>query len=147
MQIEIKQANKDHREFLLHANKVIDEVNEVEDITNFAQNIDADYYCDEPKFKCLVAEADGKPVGMLLYSYIYWASDGQVLWISQMYIEKDYRKHGVFFKLLRKLREENPSIKLASFATGVKNERMQKIISYYGGQEMKDLKFYYKEVK
>ena len=49
---------------------------------------------------------DGKAVGMILYSYFYWASDGQVLWISQMYIEEEYRKYGIFFKLIKKLREE-----------------------------------------
>ena len=31
----------------------------------------------------------------------------QVLWISQMFIEPKYRKYGIFFKLISKLREEN----------------------------------------
>lgn len=83
---------------------------------------------------------------MILYSYFYWASDGQVLWISQMFIEENYRKYGIFFKLIRQLREENKNIKIASFGTGVENFRMQKIIKYYGGHEMSNLKFYYKEI-
>ena len=83
---------------------------------------------------------------MILYSYFYWASDGQVLWISQMYIKEEYRKYGIFFKLIKELREENKSINIVSFATGVENFRMQKIIKYYNGHEMNNLKFYYKEV-
>jgi len=146
MKIEIMHANKSHKDFLIYANKVIDEVNNMEQYTEFEKHIDADYYCDNPKFKCLVAEVDGKPVGMILYSYFYWASDGQVLWISQMYIEQEYRKHGIFFKLIKKLREENKDIQIASFGTGVENFRMQKIIKYYGGHEMSNLKFYYKEI-
>ena len=146
MKIEIMHANQSHSDFLIYANKVIDEVNNMEQYTEFAKHIDADYYCDNPKFKCLVAEFDGKPVGMILYSYFYWASDGQVLWISQMYIEQEYRKYGIFFKLIKKLREENKDIKIASFGTGVENIRMQKIIKYYGGNEMSNLKFYYKEI-
>ena len=146
MEIKIMHANKSHREFLIYANKVIDEVNNMEQYTEFEKHIDDDYYCEKPKFKCLVAEVDGKPVGMILYSYFYWASDGQVLWISQMFIEENYRKYGIFFKLIRQLREENKNIKIASFGTGVENFRMQKIIKYYGGHEMSNLKFYYKEI-
>lgn len=146
MKIEIMHANKSHKEFLIYANKKIDEVNNMEQYTEFEKHIDADYYCDNPKFECLVAEVNGKPVGMILYSYFYWASDGQVLWISQMYIDEEYRKHGIFFKLIKKLREENKNIEIASFGTGTKNFRMQKIIKYYGGHEMKNLKFYYKEI-
>ena len=147
MKIEIMHANKSHKEFLIYANKVIDEVNNMEQYTEFEKHIDADYYSDNPKFKCLVAEVDGKPVGMKLYSHFYWASDGQVLWISQMYIKEEYRKYGIFFKLIKKLREENKDIKIASFGTGVENFRMQKIIKYYGGHEMSNLKFYYKEIE
>ena len=146
MKIEIMHANKSHKEFLIYANKVIDEVNNMEQYTEFENNIDADYYCENPKFECLVAEVDGKPVGMILYSYFYWASDGQVLWISQMYIDKEYRKYGIFFQLIRKLRQENKDVKVVSFATGVENFRMQKIIKYYDGHEMKNLKFYYKVI-
>lgn len=147
MKIEIMHANKSHKEFLIYANKVIDEVNNMEQYTEFEKHIDTDYYSDNPKFKCLVAEVDGKPVGMILYSHFYWASDGQVLWISQMYIKEKYRKYGIFFKLIKKLREENKDIKIASFGTGVENFRMQKIIKYYGGHEMNNLKFYYKEME
>ena len=72
--------------------------------------------------------------------------DGEILWISQMYIEPEYRKQGVFFKLVSKLREENIDIKIVSCATGEGNERMQKILKYYGGVEMNNLKFYYKKI-
>lgn len=144
MNVEVMHANKSHRDFLIFANKTIDEVNNMEQYTEFENHIDNDYYCDNPKFKCLVAEVDGKPVGMILYSYFYWASDGQVLWISQMYIKEEYRKYGVFFKLIQVLREENKDIHIVSFGTGVENLRMQKIIKYYHGNKMSNLKFYYK---
>ena len=85
-----------------------------------------DYFCEKPKFQCLVAEIDDKLVGMILYSYFYWASDGEVLWISQMYIEPEYRKRGVFFKIISKLREENKDVKIVSCATSENNERTQK---------------------
>ena len=145
-EIKVLKANKEHKEFIIHANNVINNVNDTEQTNGLEQNIDKDYFCDNPKFQCLVAEVESIPVGMILYSYFYWASDGQVLWISQMYIEPEYRKQGVFFKLISKLREENKDIKIVSCATGEGNERMQKILKYYGGVEMKNLKFYYKKI-
>ena len=146
MEIKVVHAKKEHKDFLIYANKVIDNVNNMEETKGLELNIYKDYFCDNPKFQCLVAEADGKPVGMILYSYFYWASDGNVLWISQMFIEPEYRKQGVFFKLISKLREENKDIKIVSCATGNDNIRMQRILKYYGGHEMKNLKFYYKKV-
>ena len=143
--IKIIHANREHKEFLIYANKIINNVNETEQTKGLELNIDKDYFIDKPKFQCLVAEIDGKPVGMILYSYFYWANDGEVLWISQMFIEEEYRKYGIFFKLIEKLREENTDIKIVSCATGDENKRMQRILKYYNCHEI-NLKFYYKKV-
>ena len=143
--IKIMCANKRHKEFIVHANNVINNVNDTEQTNGLEQNIDKDYFCDNPKFHCLVAELDNRPVGMILYSYFYWANDGEVLWISQMFVEEEYRKYCVFFKLIGKLREENRDIKIISCATGDENKRMQRILKYYGANEV-NLKFYYKKV-
>lgn len=142
--IKILKANKKHKDFIMHANRVINNVNNTNQSNNIEQNIDKDYFCDNPKFKCLIAEIDNIPVGMIIYSYFYWANDGQVLWISQMFVEEEYRKYGVFFKLIQALRKENEDIKIVSCATGNENKRMQKILRYYGANEI-DLKFYYKK--
>lgn len=144
-EIKVLKANKTHRDFIIHANKVINNVNDTEQTNGLQENIDRDYFCDNPKFNCLVAEIDNKPVGMILYSYFYWANDGEVLWISQMFIEEEYRKCGVFFKLIEKLREENKDIKIVSCATGDENKRMQRILKYYSAHEI-NLKFYYKKI-
>ena len=143
--IKILKANKNHKDFIIHANRVINNVNNTNQSNNIEQNIDKDYFCENPKFKCLIAEIDNVPVGMVIYSYFYWANDGQVLWISQMFVEEEYRKHGVFFKLIEALRRENKDIKVVSCATGNENKRMQKILKYYGAKEI-DLKFYYKQI-
>ncbi len=143
--VEVMHANKSHKEFIIHANNVINNVNDTDQTDGLAKNIDKDYFCDKPRFYCLVAELDNKPVGMILYSYFYWANDGEVLWISQMFVEEEYRKCGVFFKLIEKLREENKDIKIVSCATGNENKKMQKILKYYGAHEI-NLKFYYKKV-
>lgn len=144
--IKVIHANRLHKDFLIYANRVINDVNDTEQTKGLELNIDKDYFRDKSKFQCLVAEIDNKPVGMILYSYFYWANDGEVLWISQMFVEEEYRKCGVFFKLIEKLREENKDIKIVSCATGDENKRMQKILKYYGGYEI-NLKFYYKKLE
>lgn len=145
LDVKILKANKNHKDFIIHANRVINNVNNTNQSNNIEQNIDKDYFCDNPKFKCLIAEIDDVPVGIVIYSYFYWANDGQVLWISQMFVEEEYRKYGVFFKLMQALRKENEDIKIVSCATGNENKRMQKILRYYGANEI-DLKFYYKQI-
>ena len=144
-EVIVLKANKKHKEFIIHANNIINNVNDTEQTNGLEENIDKDYFYDNPKFHCLVAEIDNKPVGMILYSYFYWANDGEVLWISQMFIEEEYRKYGVFFKLIEKLREENKDIQIVSCATGDENKKMQKILKYYGSNEI-NLKFYYKKI-
>lgn len=143
--VKVMHANKSHRGFIIYANKMINNVNDTKQTNGLELNIEKDYFCDSPKFQCLVAEIDNKPVGMILYSYFYWASDGEVLWISQMFIEEKYRKYGIFFKLIQELRKENKDIKIVSCATGNENKKMQKILELYGAHEI-NLKFYYKKV-
>ena len=41
-----------------------------------------------------------------------------------MFVEQEYRKCGVFFRLIEKLREENKDIKIVSCAAGEENKRM-----------------------
>ncbi len=143
--VKVMHANKSHRGFIIYANKMINNVNDTKQTNGLELNIEKDYFCDSPKFQCLVAEIDNKPVGMILYSYFYWASDGEVLWISQMFIEEKYRKYGIFFKLIQELRKENKDIKIVSCATGNENKKMQKILEFYGAHEI-NLKFYYKKI-
>ncbi len=142
--IIILKVQRKHKDFIIKANRVINSVNETVQTNYLENNIEKDYFCDNPKFECLVAEYEGKPVGMILYSKFYWANDGEVLWISQMYVEKEYRNKGIFFELIKALKNINKDIKIVSCATGEENMRMQKILKYYGCREI-NLKFYYKK--
>ena len=146
MNVNILSAEKRHKNFIIYANKVINNVNDMTQTTGLENNIDKDLFSDSPKFRCLIAEVDNIPVGMILYSYFYWANDGEILWISQMFVEKEYRKKGVFISLIKALREENKNIKIISCATGDENKRMQKIMKGYDAKEI-NLKFYYKKIK
>ena len=144
-QVEVIHAQPKHKEFIINANNVINNINGTEIISRLAQNIDNHLFTEKPLFKCLIAEIDDIPIGVILYSYFYWANDGQVLWVSQMYIKEEYRKYGVFFKIIDKLRKENKEINLISCATGNENKRMNRILRGYGAKQI-DLNFYYRNI-
>lgn len=146
MQIKIVNAKPEHKEYLLKANAEINNVNEETHQSHFSYNLDKDYFCKHPKFKCLVALAENNPVGMLLYSKMYWADDGEVIWVSQTHVSKEYRKYGVFFKLVEALKKRNKNVKILSCATGKSNKTMQKLLTFAGGKQM-DLLFYYIKLK
>ena len=144
--IEIVKANKKHKDFLVKANVIIHEVSEQTYESEFAKRLDKDYFSNNPKFYCLVAEYDKAPVGMILYSKMYWADDGEVLWVSQMYVEKEYRKFGIAAKLYEALRLYNPEANVISCATGKNNKVMNRVLK---GMDFKiiDMNFYAKSLK
>ncbi|MDZ7607955.1 MAG: GNAT family N-acetyltransferase [Cyclobacteriaceae bacterium] len=55
---------------------------------------------DNTKGLYYVAESGNKPVGSLLTTY-EWSDwrNGQILWIQSVYVEKEYRRMGVFKKM------------------------------------------------
>lgn len=144
--LKIVKASKKHRDFLIESNLIIHEISEQTQKSEFAKRFDEDYFCKNPKFFCLVAEYDEIPVGMLLYSKMYWADDGEVLWVSQMYAQKEFRKFGVTSKLYLALKDSNPEAKVVSCATGKNNLRMNKILKGMGFGLI-EMNFYAKKLK
>ncbi|MBO5478955.1 MAG: hypothetical protein J6A04_04540 [Clostridia bacterium] len=67
--VKVLPASKKHKDFIIYANKQINETNQTTQTTHLEKTIDEDLYGINPKFKCLVAEIEEKPAGMILYSY------------------------------------------------------------------------------
>ena len=67
--VKIIYANKYHKNFIIEANKIINNINDTRQTNRLELNMDKHYFCDNPKFKCLIAELDNKPLGTILYSY------------------------------------------------------------------------------
>jgi len=142
-EVIVKHAERRHKNFIIESNKKSNMLNCIPESKYLEKNIEKDYFCFNPKFSCLVAEIDSVPVGMIIYSKYYWPNDGEAIWISQIYVDKKYRKCGVFFKLISKLRKENRNIRIITFAANRGNLRIQKIIKMYKVKPL-NLKFYYK---
>jgi GNAT superfamily N-acetyltransferase len=72
-----------------------------------------DYYNDfeEGIFKTLVAEIDGKVVGMMLYYMVYSTWKGKMVYLEDFVINEQYRRHGVGQLLYDKLLIESKKMK------------------------------------
>ena len=135
VRVIIKHALRKHKEFILYANNRVNEINHIKQTNNLEENIERDYYGYSPKFECLIAEVDGVPVGMIIYSKYYLANEGEALWISQVFVDRKYRKYGIFMKLIKKLREDNKDVKHVTCGVKRGNKKTRKILSYYGAKE------------
>lgn len=59
---------------------------------------------DAPRFQALVAEADGRAVGLALYVFHFstWTSINGIH-LEDLYVDPDWRRHGVAHALVREL--------------------------------------------
>lgn len=126
VQFEIAQASVSDRDFILYANKQIDEVSDI-DKSALAQNVDADVLHNK-KCVCLVAKCGGRHAGMLLFSRVYWADRGQGVYVSQAFVCEQFRKQGVFKKMLQAAFDFYPDTQFVTLLVARGNLGMQKCV-------------------
>ena len=100
MDIEITEAKREDKDFIVLANKEIDKASFIES-SKLAENIDKDIFEDKLAV-CLIAKDREKSIGMVLFSKVYWADRGEGIYVSQAYVVPEYRKSGVFKLLINK---------------------------------------------
>ena len=62
MKIKVVEAERKHKDFIIHANKVINNVNNTNQTNGLENNIDNDLFGNRKKFHCLIAEYENNPV-------------------------------------------------------------------------------------
>jgi GNAT superfamily N-acetyltransferase len=137
----IKKAEKKDRDFILFANQKVNIASGIKE-SFLAENIERDVLCDDPKCECLVVQKENEPVGMCLYSKIYWADFGQGIYLSQVYVRPEHRKNGIFKMLVNYMFENGEDIKFVTCMVGDENAAMQKVMTKTGWKTF-DLKYYY----
>ena len=142
--MKFREANKSDKEFILNANKEINLLSGLNDST-FEKRIDKDLFEDKI-CKSIIAENDGKVVGMILYSYIYWANCGQGIYLSQAYVKKEYRGNGIYKQLLKELENKESNTNFITDLVGPENEYMQIALEKMK-YESSDLITYYKMIE
>lgn len=103
MNLRIEKCQINDKDFIIYANQKIDEASYIEK-SELSKNIVKDLFEDE-KCVCLIAKDKEKPVGMVLFSKVYWADRGQGVYISQAFVEPAYRKNGIMKTLFQRALE------------------------------------------
>ncbi|GAB5539289.1 MAG: GNAT family N-acetyltransferase [Salibacteraceae bacterium] len=62
-----------------------------------------DGFGESPSFQLLVAEQDGRVVGMALYYYCYSTWRGKYLYLEDLVVEASHRRHGIGSMLFERL--------------------------------------------
>lgn len=91
MSFSIRPATPADADYIVHINQQI----EGADAKLTKERLLADVLVDNPKAYAAIFEDQQKAVGLVFYAFCYWASVGQIMWVSQLYIDAEQR--GKFF--------------------------------------------------
>lgn len=144
MNIKFREAKLKDKEFILSSNKEINILSGLNDST-FDNNIDKDLFEDKV-CKAIIAEIDNNIAGFVLYSYIYWANCGKGIYLSQAYVEPQYRKQGILKMLLNKVESREKECNFITNLVGSENETMIKALDKLNFKSS-DLITYYRKIK
>jgi len=73
-----------------------------------AERIRKDILIEKPQAFIDIVEIDGKPVAFNFYCYTYFASTGQVLWVTNIYVDPFVRRKGITSAMLKHMQEAHP---------------------------------------
>lgn len=141
--MNFRDAELEDKEFILNANKEINILSGLNDST-LESRIDKDMFEDKT-CKSIIAEIDGKVVGMVLYSYVYWANCGKGIYLSQAYVKSEYRGQGIYKQLLKELERIEKDCNFITDLVGVANNVMKQTLNKLEFEES-DLITYYKMI-
>ena len=93
-------------DFVVHANKEVHEASsQTNEILEFRERLKKDVLSNNPKAYVIIAEYNNQPIGMALYSTVYFADEGEIIWESNIFIEKEYRNKGVAKLITKHLKQ------------------------------------------
>ena len=141
--MNFRDAELEDKEFILNANKEINILSGLNDST-LESRIDKDMFEDKT-CKSIIAEIDGKVVGMVLYSYVYWANCGKGIYLSQAYVKSEYRGQGIYKQLLKELERIEKDCNFITDLVGGENNVMKQTLNKLEFEES-DLITYYKMI-
>ena len=101
-----------------------------------------DGFCDNPKFRCLVAEKNKKVVGMALFYGRYSTWKGKTLHLEDLIVKKKFRGQGIGKELYKKFIEiaQNEGVRRAEWVALDWNVKAIKFYKNSGARVLNDWK-------
>ena len=151
----IRNAIESDLEFIVRSNDAVCDVSCLErpDNHELKERLQNAFFENTPPRSdawILIAEIDGVPVGMIVYSSVYFPmKEGECLWISNIYVDSEHRGTGVAEKLMNRVKEIaiKENYDSICFLEDVANEPAKKVANKIGAQEYDNLRFFFVEVR
>ena len=144
MNILFREVQITDKEFILEAHKEINQVSGLKE-SRFSKNIDKDLFQDKI-CKVIVAEVNGKRVGFLLYSYLYFADSGRGIYLSQAYVKEKKKKKGILRQMLEELEVREKECSFIMDFVGKENKVMMQALGKLGFTSS-DMITYYRKIR
>lgn len=140
----VRRATIEDKKFIIKANNEINKITDNKTSNYLQKNFESDLQNNDTIF--LIIEESGKEIAMCIYSYTYWATHGKGVYISNIYVEKKYRKMGILTAILNYLETTVKNIKFVYMYTGYNNKIMQAALPKLG-YVREDMYIYSKSTK
>lgn len=89
-EVVIRKACEADFEFILEANAAVSEKGS-NTVLKDTERLKKDLFGKTARAAVIIAEVEGQAVGMALYATTYFANEGELMWVSQMYVEPRFR--------------------------------------------------------
>ena len=101
-----------------------------------------DGFCNDPKFRCLVAEKNKKVIGMVLFYGRYSTWKGKTLHLEDLIVKKKFRGQGIGKELYKKFIEiaQNEGVRRAEWVALDWNVKAIKFYKNSGAKVLSDWK-------
>ena len=148
--MQIRNATESDFDFILKANSDISGHSHQSGIDPENQaRLKSDLFGTNPKCWAIIAEDNGRSVGMALYSTVYFANEGQLCWVSQIYVIPEYRRHiatGLLVKKINEIAKQNNWLFICS-AVDNENSESNKLLSRVGATSLNNFTIWVAKAK
>ncbi len=109
----IRPADSSDIPFILKGNAAVDQKsyeNGMAPNPLTAARIQKEILGNKPKGYIRVAEHKGERAGFVIFSFCYFASEGEGIWVTNVYVDPFCRRGGVARALYEKMKQEFPEV-------------------------------------
>jgi hypothetical protein len=111
MTVTVRPATVEDIDFILHANGVVDAQSEYKAETRLTpERLKRDVFSEKPLAHINIAETPEGMAGMIFYSFCYYASEGQGIWVTNIYSGIEHRHKSVARALMDDLKVKYPHV-------------------------------------
>lgn len=134
--MKIRKATLFDKNYFVNANNSINKITDGKISDYLTENYENDYN-DESKQKFYVIEQDKCIIAMFIYSSTYWATHGEGIYVSNIFVSEQERGKGILKKILNFIEKNNKNTKFICMYTGENNLIIQKALVKLGYEKEK----------